>query len=73
MIEGNFTDDGILDGGPIDSVGVGEIHVLKMPEYKWTLRMGGNVDGIHYQFVSAPNWFHRKMQKLILGFEWRRI
>ena len=45
---------------------------FQMPEYKWQWRFVGN-PGWTCLMVDGPNWFHRKMQRLILGIEWERI
>ena len=28
---------------------------------------------VHFAAYKKPNWFNRKMMKLILGFEWKDI
>jgi hypothetical protein len=33
-------------------------------------RIGGN-HGLSISFVKKPNWFHRKMMALCLGWEWQ--
>ena len=45
------------------------------PRWKWTLcdtsdSKGGNVDFLVY---DAPSWFHRLMQRLILGICWEKL
>ena len=32
-------------------------------------RVGGT-NGLQINFTTKPNWFHRKMMKLCLGWEW---
>ncbi len=41
---------------------------------EWTCNLFGQSDGISYHppMGKEPNWFWRKMQYLILGFEWKR-
>lgn len=45
---------------------------IKVPVYKWHFRFCKN-DNMVYMKESAPNLFHRVMQKLILGITWKRI
>lgn len=43
---------------------------LKQPEPKWSIEFAPNC------FIYTPdnrNWFNRLMQRLILGFKWKRI
>ena len=45
---------------------------ISPPVYEWKLEL------CHGTFWcvekgKAPNWFHRKMQELLLGFKWRKI
>ena len=37
--------------------------------WEWDL----GTDGVVFTVISAPCWFHRKMQRLLVGFRWRRI
>ena len=39
---------------------------------KWEMSNNGNFDQIFFTLPSAPNRFHRTMQKWILGIHWRR-
>ena len=42
---------------------------------KWECYLSGtNTDGICFCPVEGnhPNWFHRLMQRLILGFKWEK-
>ena len=41
-----------------------------VPKYRWRCSMH---DGRWWQFETAPRWFHRVMQRLILGIKWERI
>ncbi len=52
-----------------DNINKIKISEFKMPVYKWTLHIN---KGFCMQFEEGkqPNWFHRKMQELILGFKW---
>lgn len=45
---------------------------VQVPKYAWKVQMGGNY-GLTIMHETAPNWFHRKMQELILGFKWSRL
>lgn len=42
------------------------------PQYVGGYRMGG-VNGLQINLITKPNWFHRKMMKLCLGWEWIEI
>jgi hypothetical protein len=33
-------------------------------------RLGSGEDGLHFCLTNKPKWFHRKMTKLCLGWEW---
>ena len=49
-----------------------QFHVLKSPVYSWRVVLGYST----YIYViegKQPNWFHRKMQELILGFKWEKL
>jgi hypothetical protein len=45
------------------------IPTIKNIEYAGGYNIGG-VDGLRMCFTTKPNWFHRKMMKLCLGWEW---
>jgi hypothetical protein len=55
--------------------------VIKLPERsEWKVWLMGDHDsGQHGAIVyhpikgREPNWFHRKMQELCFGFQWRKI
>jgi hypothetical protein len=40
-----------------------------LPKYSGSYRIGGNY-GLCISIVKKPNWFHRKMMALCLGWEW---
>ena len=40
-----------------------------LPKYSGYYRIGGNY-GLTISIVKKPNWFHRKMMALCLGWEW---
>ena len=42
---------------------------IQTPKYVGGYRIGGAL-GLQINFRSKPNWFHRKMMKLCLGWEW---
>ena len=42
-------------------------HIL--PKYSGSYRIGENY-GLCISIVKKPNWFHRKMMALCLGWEW---
>lgn len=44
-------------------------HTISQPKYVGGYRVGG-VIGLQVNFITKPNWFHRKMMKLCLGWEW---
>lgn len=45
-------------------------YVIKQPIYKWECKIN---DFISFELENSPNLFHRLMQRLILGFEWKKI
>lgn len=52
--------------------------ISELPEPKWILIIGNNRDfnafTIEMRYEEAvPNWFHRLMQRIVLGFIWERI
>lgn len=58
-----------------------ERHLLKQPEKsEWKVWLMGDYDQIGHGAIvyqpnkgMEPNWFHRKMQELCFGFQWRKI
>ena len=42
------------------------------PEPKWDMCLNGRWNELLFSMPSAPNWFHRWAQRLILGIHWRR-
>ena len=46
---------------------------VKPPEAKWRCELFGCGETIVLHRPTAPNWFWRWMQYLILGNKWRRI
>jgi hypothetical protein len=45
---------------------------VPQPAAKGNWRLGKNANVAFYQSVY-PNWFHRLMQRLILGIYWERV
>ena len=45
---------------------------LTLPKYvgKWEIGKGS---GLYFSTLKKPNWFHRKMTQLILGWIWHDI
>jgi len=39
----------------------------------WEMAPTGNFDVLSIHNIAAPCWFHRKMQRFILGIKWRRV
>lgn len=42
---------------------------ITLPSYIGGYRLGGE-QGLQINLTTKPNWFHRKMMKLCLGWEW---
>jgi hypothetical protein len=42
---------------------------IQTPNYVGGYRLGGEY-GVQFNFTVKPNWFHRTMIKLCLGWEW---
>lgn len=42
---------------------------IQTPNYVGGYRLGGEY-GVQFNFTVKPNWFHRTMMKLCLGWEW---
>ena len=42
---------------------------IQTPTYVGGYRLGGEY-GVTFNFTYKPNWFHRTMIKLCLGWEW---
>lgn len=49
-----------------------KVSIERPPKPEWELRLQDNSELVFY-VVDAPNKFHRIMQKLLLGFTWKRI
>jgi len=42
---------------------------VSQPNHVGCYKIGGE-QGLHIYLATKPNWFHRKMIKLCLGWEW---
>ena len=56
----------------IPNIPVLPMMLTKIPERKWTL-YPCNGSYLRIELPHAPNWFHRKLQKLLLGFRYEKI
>lgn len=45
--------------------------LMSMPVYTYYMMIGSLTLSIQQE--NVPNWFHRKMQTLILGIKWKKI
>jgi hypothetical protein len=45
---------------------------FKVPDKTWAL-YPSNGSYLKIELTHAPNWFHRKMQGLLLGFKYEKI
>ena len=43
---------------------------ITSPNYVGGYKIGNGVSTLQFNFTTKPNWFHRKMMKLCLGWEW---
>ena len=41
-----------------------------LPKYSGSYKIGGDY-GLSISILKKPNWFHRKMVALCLGWEWQ--
>jgi hypothetical protein len=48
---------------------IADLHTIKYPVPVGGYHMGGPM-GIRFSLYRKPNWFHRKMVQLILGWKW---
>jgi hypothetical protein len=63
--------DYITCGGSIDEGRVSHLINAAPPKSKWSI--GPEFDIAFFTTSPMPNWFHRTMQRLILGIHWRKI
>ena len=63
--------DYITCGGSIDENRVSHLMNAVPPKAKWSI--GPEFDVTFYTPTPMPNWFHRTMQRLILGIYWRKV
>ncbi len=54
---------------------ISDASLLTEPEYEWVLTFGDYPPdtGVAVYMNDAPNAIHRLMQRLVLGFHWRRL
>ncbi len=64
-----YDHDPMLDASPYDEDSPHDIHEA-VPRPSWRLTMA---EGLWYHVEAAPNWFHRAMQRLLLGFVWQQL
>jgi len=48
-----------------------ELNVPIKRNWEWVI--DGDWNGVRFQLNDAPCWFHRFMQRVLLGIHWRRI
>jgi len=46
---------------------------MRVPKYTWQWCFNDRWDGIIVNVEKPVCWFHRVMQRLILGIHWRKI
>jgi hypothetical protein len=51
----------------------GAFRVARPPEYKWECAPTGDFNTFRIMSATAPNAFHRLMQRLVLGVKYRKI
>jgi hypothetical protein len=44
--------------------------IAESPKHAGGYRMGGNTYNTKFMLLEKPCWLHRKMAKLLLGWEW---
>lgn len=49
-----------------------KMEFTKVPEPKWTFKLGTEGQYIMFQSHDAPNWFFRWTQRIILGIYWEK-
>ena len=59
----NYSDDAAKGGSMTEYV------FYTPPKYVGAYRIGGT-GGLHINFTKKPNWFHRYMMRMCLGWEW---
>lgn len=57
--------------GSIDADRISHLINGAPPKSEWS--MGPEFDIVFVTPSPMPNWFHRTMQRLILGIHWRKI
>lgn len=61
-----------LWGKPGSTTTTEEFRFQQPPKARWSFSLNGTKE-ILFLCPSAPNRFHRLMQRLILGVTWRRL
>lgn len=41
-------------------------------KYPWTCSLLGNDRTVYLNVTTPPNWFHRQMQRWLLGIKWKK-
>jgi hypothetical protein len=47
------------------------MRIFAIPKYVGMYCLGGGKNGLCISFEKKPNWFHRTMMKVCLGWEWK--
>ena len=73
----NLTEDGFFTSTTSTSDYRMPINQVSVPLPLWKVIIGGE-HGIQIYYTAeqidqVPNWFHRKMQELTLGFKWQKL
>jgi len=67
MIQREITDDNLA--ASFDNLE--PVEILSTPDLPWTGSFG-NDPLICVRVRTPPNWFHRQMQRLLLGIKWEK-
>lgn len=51
----------------------GQANILYMKQPTWEWCFNGDWHSLKFRVFSAPNWFHRFLQKWMLGIHWRPV
>jgi len=51
----------------------GEYTIISTRNFTWAWCFNGDWHSLTVQTESAPCWFHRLMQRWVLGIHWRKI
>jgi hypothetical protein len=49
------------------------MNTVVVPKYagRWILPGSSPPAGVHFSMPTKPNWLHRTMMRVLLGWEWR--